>query len=115
MYPVQCTQNPTQALMSGPTQDRAAADRRDLTDDEVSGQTVTTTVLYGSRRTQQCLKHGQRCNKADSPACMVAWWLSSLVGACLRPRGGARSSVQALGGREGPDACENRARWGAEG
>jgi hypothetical protein len=30
-------------------QDREAADRRDLTDGEVSGQTVTTAMFYGSR------------------------------------------------------------------
>jgi hypothetical protein len=97
------------------TQDRGVADRRDLVDGEVSGQTVTTTVLYGSRRTQRCLKRGQRCTEAGSPTCMAAWWLSSPAGACLWPQGGTGSGVRAPRGREGPDTCKNRARGGAKG
>jgi hypothetical protein len=46
---------------------------------------------------------------------MVSRWLGSPTGACLWQRGGAGSGVRAPGGREGPDACENRARGEAEG
>jgi hypothetical protein len=76
---------------------------------------VTTAMFYGSRWTQRCLKRCQRCTEASSPACMAARWLGSLAGACLRPRRGAGSDVRAPGDREGSDACENRARGGAEG
>jgi hypothetical protein len=94
-------------------QDRGVADRRDLADGEVSGQTVTTTMLYGSRRTQWCLERGQRCTEASSSACMAARWLGSLAGACLRPRCGAGSSFRAPGDREGSDVCENGVRGGS--
>jgi hypothetical protein len=41
-------------------------------------------------------------------------WLGSPAQACLRPWRGAGSNVRAPGGQKGLNACENRARRGAE-